>query len=60
MEINDKVKVTGTKITGVIVELYGELDRVFTSHSTILLAKVKHDDSDIVREYVINELRKIE
>lgn len=61
MQKGDKVKISGTRFTGIIDELYSERNKPqLGSISKVLLAKVKHDEDGRVVEYVINELRKMD
>lgn len=59
MNIGDKVKLSGTRIEGVIEELYSDRNKVlFGTYSKIAFAKVRCKDG-VLREYQLSELRRV-
>lgn len=60
MDIGQRVKVSGSSVTGVVIATNVIRDRKFNSKSAILTVTVKHDSDGNQMEYVVNELRKIQ
>jgi hypothetical protein len=58
-KITDANDYLGVSINNVI-ELNGRRDLVLGNISKLLFVKVRHDNSTIVQEYVVNELSVIE
>ena len=57
MEINDKVKVKGSSITGIVMNVYSKRDPVYSRLSHVVFVRVKHEDYEM--EYTIDELQKV-
>ncbi len=60
IKTGDIVKIKGSNISGEVIEIFSERDRMkYGTFSKILLYKVKHEDGKVL-DYVCNEVSKIE